>query len=151
MSLLLTNGRLVEMSIAGFHSEGEFGVERGHSIVASCETSRDGVAIGEPRSFLMSRPKIGVEFFLMTRAAGEVSSVAAIFFLPGIQRRAGRALRKGICRRTPPSGDGEANGDDETRGANDRSGLRGIHPPTGLGYGNCGVGNIGNIVLEAGL
>jgi hypothetical protein len=30
MSSLLTNGRLVEVSIAGFHSEGEFGVERGH-------------------------------------------------------------------------------------------------------------------------
>jgi len=148
----LTNGRLVEMSIAGFHSEGEFGVERGHSIVASCETSRDGVPIGQPRSFLMSRPKIGVEFFLMTRAAGEVSSVAAIFFLPGIQSRGRRALRKGICRRTPPpSGDGEANGDDETRGANERSGVRGIHPPTGLGYGNSSVGNIGNFVREAGL
>ena len=131
MSLLLTNGRLVEMSIAGFHSEGEFGVERGHPIVASCEASRDGVPIRQPRSFLMSRLEIGVKFFLMTRAAGEVSSVAAIFFLPGIQRRGRRALRKGISSKTPPpSGDGEANRDDETRDANERSGVRGIDPPT---------------------
>jgi hypothetical protein len=100
----------------------------------------------------MSRLKIGVEFFLMTRAAAEVSSVAAIFFLPGIQRRGRRALRKEISSKTPPpSGDGEANGDDETRGANERSGVRGIDPPTGLGYGNSGVGNIGNFAEEAGL
>ena len=140
------------MSIAGFHSEGEFGVERGHYLVAFCETSRDGVPIGEPRSFVMSRRKIGVEFFLMTRAAGEVASVAAIFFFERIERSGRRALWKGICGRTPPpSGDGEANRNDQTRGANDGSGVRGIYPPTGLGYGNSGVGNIGNIVLQAGL
>jgi hypothetical protein len=147
----LTNGRLVEMSIAGFHSEGEFGVERGHYLVAICETSRDGVPIGQPRSFVMSRPKIGVEFFLMTRTAGEVYRVAAIFFLRRMQRSGRRALWKGIPRRAPrQSEDGQANRDEQTRGGNERSRVRGIYPPTGLGYGNSGVGNIGNLLGRLG-
>jgi len=92
----------------------------------------------------MSCREIGIDLFLMTRTAGAVSRVATIFFLRRIPSRGRGALWYGIRRRTQrQSENGEANRGDETRGANEMTGARGIYPPTGLGYGNFGAANIG--------
>ena len=45
---LLSNGCLVEMTIACLHPEGEFGVERGQNVLALHEAPRDGTCIRQP-------------------------------------------------------------------------------------------------------
>ena len=45
---LLSNGSLVEMTIACLHPEGEFGVKRGQNVLALHEAPRDGTCIRQP-------------------------------------------------------------------------------------------------------
>jgi hypothetical protein len=145
--LLLADRSFVELSVAGFHPEGEFGVESGQFVVALRETSRDRTRIRQPRSSMVRRQKIGIELLLMTCAAGKVSDEATMGLLRRVQGSGGRALWTGIRRRTPRQSDNaDPNRDYETRGKNESFSARGSYPPAGVGYGNSGMENIWNLL-----
>ncbi len=98
---LLSNGSLVEMTIARLHPEGEFGVEGGQNVLALHEAPRDGTYIRQPRSTMMSRRKIGTEFLLMAGTASEVSHEATAFLVRRTPRGGGRILWPGNGGGTP--------------------------------------------------